>query len=155
MVNTGGEMRITRFAAVLSLALAAAPTLMAATRFTPDTNVSSSNSMATATKLPANMELRASLHSPVTFHRTAFTFTVTVNGSYDMQTNQMGYFFAVPSGGTAPYTYTWYLDGNWIGTGSGSSWSGYLSAGTHYTYTYVTDAGGQGAWSNTLYINVH
>ena len=149
-------MRITRFAAVLSLALAAAPTLMAATRFTPDTNVSSSNSMATATKLPANMELRASLHSPVTFHRMAFTFTATVNGSYDMQTNSPGYFFAVASGGTAPYLYTWYLDGGYIGgPSSASSWSGYLSAGTHYTYAYVTDAGGLSAWSNTLYINVH
>ena len=147
-------MRITRFAAVLSLALAAAPTLMAATRFTPVTDVSSSTAMAPATALPADMGLLASLRSPVTLHRAAFTFSVTVNGSYDMQTNQMGYFFAVPSGGTAPYTYSWYLDGSYIG-GGGSSWSGYLSAGTHYTYTYVTDAGGQGAWSNTLYINVH
>lgn len=149
-------MRITRFAAVLSLALAAAPTLMAATRFTPDTHVSSGNSMATAAELPADMGLLASLRSPVTFKRAAFTFSVTVNGSYDMQSNQMGYFYAVPSGGTAPYTYTWYRDGSWIaGPGSGSSWSGYLSAGSHYTYAYVTDAGGQGAWSNTLYITVH
>jgi len=149
-------MRITRFAAVLSLALAAAPTLMAATRFTPDANVSSSNSMAPAAALPADMGLLASLHSPVTFQRAPFTFTVTVNGSYDMQTNQMGYFFAVPSGGTSPYTYTWYLDGSRIaGPGSGSSWSGYLSAGSHNTYAYVTDASGSSAWSNTLYINVH
>ena len=54
-------MRITRFAAVLTLAMAAAPTLTAATRITPDANASSS--LASATKLPANMELRASLHS--------------------------------------------------------------------------------------------
>ena len=149
-------MRITRFAAVLSLALAAAPTLMAATRFTPDTNASSSNSMAAATKLPANMELRASLHSPVTFHRAAFTFTATVNGSYDMQTNTPGYFFAVASGGTAPYSYTWYLDGVYLsGPSSATSWMGYLSAGTHYTYAYVTDAAGLGTWSNTLFIHVH
>lgn len=56
-------MRITRFAAVLTLAMAAAPTLTAATRVTPDANAGSS--MASATKLPANMELRASLHSGV------------------------------------------------------------------------------------------
>jgi len=55
-------MRITRFAAVLTLALAAAPTLMAATRLSPGTNASSS-ALATATKLPVNMELRSSLHS--------------------------------------------------------------------------------------------
>jgi len=54
-------MRITRFAAVLSLALAAAPTLMAATRFMPDANAGSS--LASARTLPGNMELRASLHS--------------------------------------------------------------------------------------------
>jgi hypothetical protein len=149
-------MRITRFTAVLSLALAAAPTLMAATRFTPDTNARSSNSMAAATKLPANMELRASLHSPVTFHRAAFTLTATVNGSYDMQVNTPGYFFAVANGGTSPYNYTWYVDGSYLkGPSSASSWSGYLSAGTHSTYAYVTDAFGSGAWSNTLYINVH
>ena len=149
-------MRITRFAAVLSLALAAAPTLMAATRFTPDTHASSSTSMAIATALPADMGLLASLHSPVTFHRAAFTFTATVNGSYDMQVNTPGYFFATTSGGTSPYAYTWYLDGSYLsGPSSASSWMGYLSAGTHYTYAYVTDAGGQAAWSNTLYINVH
>src|SRR6478672_5370219 len=55
-------MRFTRFAAVLTLAIAAAPTLMAATRVTPDANVSSS-ALVTATKLPVNMELRFSLHS--------------------------------------------------------------------------------------------
>ena len=54
-------MRITRFAAVLSLALAAAPTLMAATRLMPDANAGSS--LASARTLPGNMELRASLHS--------------------------------------------------------------------------------------------
>jgi hypothetical protein len=149
-------MRITRFAAVLSLALATAPTLMAATRFTPDTNVGSSNSMATATALPADMGLLASLHSPVAFHRMAFTFTATVNGSYDMNAGTPGYFFAVANGGTAPFLYTWYLDGVYLGgPGSASSWMGYLSAGTHYTYAYVTDAAGLSAWSNTLYIHVH
>jgi hypothetical protein len=148
-------MRITRFAAVLSLALAAAPTLMAATRFTPVTNASSS-SLASATKLPADMGLLASIHSVASSLRAPFTLTATVNGSYDMQSNQMGYFFAVASGGTSPYTYTWYLDGSRIaGPGSGSSWSGYLSAGSHNTYAYVTDASGSSAWSNTLYITVH
>jgi hypothetical protein len=56
-------MRITRFAALLTLVMAAAPTLTAATRITPDANAGSS--LASATKLPANMELRASLHSGV------------------------------------------------------------------------------------------
>jgi hypothetical protein len=148
-------MRITRFAAVLSLALAAAPTLMAATRFMPVTNASS-GSLASATKLPADMGLLASIHSVASPLRAPFTMTATVNGSYDMRVNTPGYFFAVGNGGTSPYSYTWYLDGSWIGgPGSASSWSGYLSAGTHYTYAYVTDSGGQGAWSNTLYINVH
>jgi len=149
-------MRITRFAAVLSLALAAAPTLMAATRFTPDTNMSSSTAMAPATALPADMGLLASLHSPVTFQRAPFTFTVTVNGSYDTQVNTPAYVFGTASGGTSPYTWTWYLDGLWLsGPSSATGWSGYLSYGTHYTYAWVTDATGQGTYSNQFFIHVH
>ena len=143
-------MRITRFAAVLSLALAAAPTLMAATRFTPDTHATS-KSVAVATKLPANMELRASIHSAVAAR---FTFTATVNGAYNLQTNQMGYWFAVVSGGTAPYTYYWYLDGWSVGS-NGSSYSGYItSPGSHYIYVTVMDANGQYTTSNQFFIHV-
>ena len=149
-------MRITRFAAVLSLALAAAPTLMAATRFTPDTNVSSSNSMAAATALPADLGPLASLRSPVTFQRAPFTFTVTVNGSYDMGAGSPAYVFGVPSGGTAPYSWTWTLDGYILNLpSSATGWSQYLSVGTHYTYAWVTDATGQGTYSNQFFIHVH
>jgi hypothetical protein len=145
-------MRITRFAAVLSLALAAAPTLMAATHFTPDTHATS-KSVAVAMKLPANMELRSSLHSGVA-SSALFTFTATVNGSYDMGTNGQGYWFATVSGGTAPYTYYWYLD-EWAVGGNSSSYMGYITTpGDHYIYVTVTDANNVTVWSNQFAIHV-
>jgi hypothetical protein len=150
-------MRITRFAAVLSLALAAAPTLMAATRFTPVTDVSSSTAMAPATALPADMGLLASLRSPVTFHRAAFTFTATVNGAYDVNVNAPGYWYVVVSGGTAPYTYFWELDGRGLNLDpSATSWSGSFPwPDTHYTMVTVRDANGVYVSSNQFFIHVH
>jgi hypothetical protein len=157
MVDIGGEMRIARFAVALTLALAAAPTLMAATRPTPLRAVahsSSTGSLAAAMKLPANMELRANLDSGV-LKNGRFTFTATVNGAASLQVSTPGYWFAVVNGGTPPYSYFWLLD-EWHVGGNSSSYMGSIgTTGSHYIYVIVTDASGLHTTSNQFAINVH
>jgi hypothetical protein len=160
-------MRTTRFAASLSLAvLATAPILMAATplrsHHPPITASASSTSTASA---EANALLKET--APFALGRGGlatitkaklFTFTATLNGSYNVPAGGMYYVFASMSGGTSPYTYRWYLNDWYMGSqyNSASSVSGnFCCVGTNYFRVDVTDANGQTAQSNQFFVHVY
>lgn len=59
------------------------------------------------------------------------------------------------SGGTPPYHYQWYLDGNPVSGATSDSWTFTPSAaGIHYVYLIVTDQGNNSAQSETARIEV-
>jgi hypothetical protein len=48
-------------------------------------------------------------------------------------------------GGTAPYTFDWYIDGRYVGTGQ--DWSGFPGEGGHSLSVQVRDAAGASNWA--------
>ncbi|MBX8640937.1 MAG: PKD domain-containing protein, partial [Thermoplasmata archaeon] len=86
----------------------------------------------------------------------------TISASANVQTIDAGQsvsFSSSPSGGTTPYSYTWYEE---ISGGSYSSFSTsqnpsytFSSAGTYYVYVHLTDNAGYGVNSNTITITVN
>ncbi len=60
------------------------------------------------------------------------------------------------SGGTPPYHYQWYLDGNPVSGATSDSWTFTpTAAGIHYVYLIVTDQGSNSAQSETARIEVN
>ncbi|MBX8642618.1 MAG: PKD domain-containing protein [Thermoplasmata archaeon] len=86
----------------------------------------------------------------------------TISASANVQTVDAGQsisFSSSPSGGTTPYSYTWYEEPS---GGSYSSFStsqnpsySFPSAGTYYVYVHLSDSAGYGVNSNTLTITVN
>jgi hypothetical protein len=59
------------------------------------------------------------------------------------------------NGGTSPYSYQWYLNGNPVSGATGSSWTFTpASSGTYHVYLKVTDAGSHVAISNEATVDV-
>ena len=150
-------MRITRFVASLSIALAAAPILMAANRPTPLAASVSSTSIAASSLLNGTAPF-----SLVRNHATArvaakrFTLSVTIGGAYNVPVNSTGYLYTSVSGGTAPYTYCWYRNDLWTSCGSYSGQNPYFWAtGTEYFRVEVTDGNGQFASSSNFFVHVY
>ena len=167
-------MRTTRFAASLSLAiLATAPILMAAapprSHHPPiPASVSSTSAAPTANATAAAANALLNESSPFALGRGGlaalskakmFTFTVVLNGSYNVPAGSTGYIFASMSGGTAPYTYYWQRNGLGMGSGynSSSSVMPYFccSGITEYFLVNVTDANGLTAQSNQFFVHVY
>jgi PKD repeat protein len=64
-------------------------------------------------------------------------------------------FTSTVGGGTAPYTYQWYLDGNPVSGATSTSWTFTPpGVGIYYMYLRVTDANGTTAQSGTSPITV-
>jgi hypothetical protein len=59
------------------------------------------------------------------------------------------------SGGTAPYTYSWYVDGVNVGVYGSSYTYTPSTAGSHTVYVYVVDSQMRSTNSNTAYITVN
>jgi len=65
-------------------------------------------------------------------------------------------FSSSPSGGTSPYTYQWYLDGNPVSGATNPTWTFTpTSTGTYHIYLIITDNVGKSATSNTATLNVN
>lgn len=80
--------------------------------------------------------------------RTSTDPSVSINGTPVQQPNVSCAFTAIPSGGTAPLTYTWTVtSGTATGTASGDTWTGSSSvANSHYGLKVVaTDVDGRKA----------
>jgi len=59
------------------------------------------------------------------------------------------------NGGTSPYSYQWYLNGNPVSGATGSSWTFTpASSGTYHVYLKVTDSGSHVAISNEATVDV-
>jgi len=64
-------------------------------------------------------------------------------------------FTSTVSGGTAPYTYQWYLDGNPVSGATSSNWTFVpTTSGVYYVYVVVTDAAHATAQSGTARVEV-
>jgi hypothetical protein len=64
-------------------------------------------------------------------------------------------FTSIPSGGTAPYSYQWYLDNNPVSGAVQSSWTFSPAApGVYYVYLRVTDANNNTVQSATAKVTV-
>jgi hypothetical protein len=95
---------------------------------------------------------------------TSNTATVIVNpfslsispSSVVMDVGQSQTFTSSVSGGTAPYSYQWYLDGNPVSGATGTSWT-YTptAAGSHKVYLKVIDHAGMQATSSNATVNVN
>lgn len=77
-------------------------------------------------------------------------FTVSISGPTVLDEYDDATYTAVPSGGTAPYTYTWYKGAT---TGTGSTFSVHLVRGNFTLQVTAKDARGVTA-SATLYVYV-
>lgn len=89
--------------------------------------------------------------------RTGTDPTVAIDGMPVIQPNVQCAYTAAPSGGTAPFTYTWSItSGSASGTASGDTWTGSSSAtGTSFVLKVVaTDVDGRKA-SDTQSVFVH
>jgi hypothetical protein len=89
--------------------------------------------------------------------RTGTDLTVAIDGTPVIQPNVQCSYTAVPTGGTAPYTYTWSItSGSATGSASGDTWTGSSSAtGTSFVLKVVaTDVDGRKA-SDTQSVFVH
>ena len=69
------------------------------------------------------------------------TFTTSVGGSYHVVSPGSGYIYSVQSGGTAPYTYVWTVNGSFETTNS-TVIRTFCCAGSYYVAVTVTDANG-------------
>jgi outer membrane protein assembly factor BamB len=93
---------------------------------------------------------------------TSSTVPVTVNGvlsvtisptSVVMDVGQSQLFTSTVSGGTSPYAYQWYLNGNPVSGATLASWTFTpTTSGIYYIYLKVTDAKGNMAQSDTARI---
>jgi len=89
--------------------------------------------------------------------RTGTDPTVSIDGMPVIQPNVSCAYTAIPSGGTAPFTYTWSItSGSASGTASGDTWTGSSSAtGTSFVLKVVaTDVDGRKS-SDTQSVFVH
>lgn len=65
-------------------------------------------------------------------------------------------FNSTVTGGTPPYSYQWYVDGSAVAGATSDTWTFKpLTAGIHYVYLRVTDAGNNAAQSNVARVEVH
>lgn len=65
----------------------------------------------------------------------------TINGPSHVYASQNGgTWTASGNGGTGSYTFNWYLEDQWVG--SGNSWSGYPGQGSHTLQVRMTDSSG-------------
>ncbi len=149
-------MRITRFVASLSFALAAAPILMAATRPAPLAAPVSSASVAASSLLTSTAPFSLVHRNAASVAAKRFTLSVTIGGANYVAVNSTGYLYTSVTGGTAPYTYCWYRNDLWTSCGSYSGQNPYFYAvGTEYFRVEVTDANGQFASSANFFVHVH
>jgi PKD repeat protein len=96
---------------------------------------------------------------------TSNTVPVTVNGalsvtiapiSVTMDVGQSQLFTSSVSGGTSPYTYQWYLNGNPVSGGTNPTWTFTpISSGFYTVYLIVTDGVSASATSDTANVNVN
>jgi hypothetical protein len=84
------------------------------------------------------------------------SFSVSITPlSASISVGQSVIFTSTVSGGTAPYKYQWYLDGNPVSGATLSSWTySPTSASIHSVYVKVTDDNGDTAQSSIANVNV-
>jgi hypothetical protein len=76
--------------------------------------------------------------------------------SVTLDVGQSQVFTSGVSGGTSPYSYQWYLDGNAVSGATGATWTYTPSAsGSHRVYVKVTDNIGKQATSNMACVTVN
>jgi hypothetical protein len=87
---------------------------------------------------------------------TAPPISVSINPlSASIYVGQSVSFTSAVSGGTAPYTYQWYLNGNPVSGATSSTWTFTpSSSGLYYVYLKVTDSKSQTAQSETAMVSV-
>jgi hypothetical protein len=87
---------------------------------------------------------------------TAPTVGVTPAGPLTMNVGQQQLFTATPSGGTAPYSYKWYLDSVEVIGQTAATYTYTAALGSHSVYATVTDSASTPvtAQSNTVAITV-
>jgi Subtilase family len=76
-------------------------------------------------------------YAAITYQR---PLAVSISGPTNTYVGDYGTWTAVGTGGTAPYTYSWYRDGVYVG--SGSTYSDSVGYGTFQLQVNVTDAAG-------------
>jgi hypothetical protein len=93
------------------------------------------------------VELLSGPPSPLSASISPLSTSITVGNSVT--------FTSTVNGGTPPYSYQWYLDGNPVPSATSSSWTFTPTAsGTYFTYCNVTDALGNTAQSETARVTV-
>ena len=103
---------------------------------------------------PINILMNSSHIVQATF---AFVPSVTISpSSAIMDLGQTQTFNSTSSGGTPPYTYEWYLNGNAVYSANDPTW-GFTptSTGNYQVYLNVTDAASKSAASNTTNVLVN
>jgi hypothetical protein len=90
-----------------------------------------------------------------TAHYTATQLVVTISPSLTMMTlGESVNFTPTVNGGTLPYTYEWYVNGTYVGSGTTLLYTPPF-LGTYYVYLNVTDFAGTTAQSNVAKIIVN
>lgn len=77
--------------------------------------------------------------------------TVVTTAPDTLNLTEVGYWTATASAGTPPYTYSWSVDGNVVGTGSTLAWSSEMGGTVRYVTLHIADSNSQ---SRTLWFNV-
>jgi hypothetical protein len=82
--------------------------------------------------------------------------SVSINPlSATIKVGESVFFTSSVSGGTPPYNYTWYLNGNPVSGATSDSWTFLpMASGVYYVYLNVTDSQGNTAKSATARIEV-
>ena len=95
-------------------------------------------------------------HTSTAHYKFLSAFTATLDPmTATIQIGQSVLFSSTISGGTAPFSYQWYLDGHLVSGASSSTWNFISTAtGTHYVSVKVTDAHSEVAQSETAHVAV-
>lgn len=84
------------------------------------------------------------------------SLSVSINPlSVTIKVGESVYFTSSVSGGTPPYNYQWYLNGNPVSGANSDSWTfSPVASGVYYVYLNVTDSQGRTAQSSVARIEV-
>jgi hypothetical protein len=96
-------------------------------------------------------------HTAVAYYeKTLLPLSVTISPmETNMYLHDSVWFTATVSGGTSPYTYQWYVNGNPVSGATGSTWSFTPpSIGTYFVYVNVTDSHGNTTQSGNARVTV-